>query len=362
MRRKEVGVGEEYRTPPARVALQTVSPARMSPMTKPLAISLGDPAGIGSEVTLRALDDLSRSLPVWLFGHWDYAMNGAGSAAIAFDMPRFGSADDAAAAGAPRAFVEVASGGGVLEIGKVREEYGKVALASITAASDAVVDGHCVALVTAPIHKQAVLAAGSRFSGHTELLADRAGLMRYGRDYAMMFDSPSLRVILATVHMPLREVAGRIDAELISDICRLTRREVGRLLEREPKIAVAGVNPHAGEGGAFGDEEQVISDGIERARSEGCHVTGPFPADTVFWEATRGDHDVVIAMYHDQGLTPVKTLHFDASVNVTLGLPYLRVSVDHGTAFDIAGMGKADWRPMKYAIDWALEHAAEHSR
>jgi 4-hydroxythreonine-4-phosphate dehydrogenase len=324
---------------------------------KPLAISLGDPAGIGAEATIRALDNLSRSLPVWLFGHWDYALNGAGSGAIGFDMPRYASFDDAAAAGVSRAFIEVASGGGALEIGKVREEYGRVALLSIEAAADAVVAGHCSALVTAPIHKQALLAAGSRFAGHTELLADRAGLARYGRDYAMMFDSPSLRVVLATVHVALKDVADLVNAELVADICRLTRREVSRFIGREPKIAVAGLNPHAGEGGAFGSEESAIARGIELARADGCEVTGPSPADTLFWEAAKGRHDVVVAMYHDQGLTPVKTLHFDSSVNVTLGLPYLRVSVDHGTAFDIAGKGMADWRPMKYAIEWAIRHA-----
>jgi len=326
-------------------------------MKKPIAISLGDPAGIGAEVSLRALDNLPRSLPVWLFGHWEYALNGAGSAAIGFDMPRFGSADEAADAGASRAFVEVDSGGGVLQIGKVRSEYGRIALESIAAASDAVAGGTCTALVTAPIHKQAVLEAGSEFAGHTELLASRAGLTTYGRDYAMMFDSPTLRVVLATVHVPLREVPGRISDELITDLCRLVHREVGLLLGHPPRIAIAGLNPHAGEGGAFGNEEESIAKGIELAVAEGCSVTGPFPADTLFREATQGRHDVIVAMYHDQGLTPVKTLHFDSSVNVTLGLPYLRVSVDHGTAFDIAGKGMANWRPMKYAIEWAVRRA-----
>lgn len=326
-------------------------------MNKPIAISLGDPAGIGAEVTFRALDDLSRSLPVWVFGHWDYAVNGAGSAGINFDMPRFGSAEEAASAGAPRAFVEVATGRGVLEIGKVKAEYGQVALDSIAAAADAVTGGRCAALVTAPVHKQALLAAGSKFAGHTELLADRAGLKEYGREYAMLFDSPSLRVVLATVHIPLREVPGRITADLVANLCRLTRREVRRLIGRDPRIAVAGVNPHAGEGGVFGDEEGAIVKGIESARADGCVVEGPFAADTLFREAAAGRHDVVVAMYHDQGLTPVKTLHFDSSVNVTIGLPYLRVSVDHGTAFDIAGKGLASARPMKYAIEWAIRHA-----
>jgi 4-hydroxythreonine-4-phosphate dehydrogenase len=331
-------------------------------MNKPLAISLGDPAGIGAEVTFRALDDVSRSLPFWLFGHWEYAMNGGGSAALHLaDLRRYPSAADAAEAGATRAFIEVAAGGGGLEIGQVREEYGRIALEGIFAAADAVAAGRCRALVTAPVHKQALLLAGSPFSGHTELLADRAGLRRYGHEFAMMFDSPSLRVVLATVHVPLRDVAARISADLVANLCRLTRREVRRLIDREPKIAVAGLNPHAGEGGAFGNEEASIAAGIELARGEGCVVTGPLPADTLFREAAAGRHDVVVAMYHDQGLIPVKTLHFESSVNVTIGLPYLRVSVDHGTAFDIVGKGLANGAPMKYAIEWAARNARRYA-
>ena len=262
---------------------------------KPLAITLGDPAGIGPEVVRKALDGLD--VPVRLFGKQPSA-----------------------------------------RYGQVSAENGRIALDAIDDALRAIDAGECSALVTAPIHKLAIAAAGSPFPGHTELLASRAGLRRYAHDYAMYFDSPSLRAVLLSVHLPLREWP--------------------RLHNRAPRIGVAGLNPHAGEGGKFGDEEREIARGVALARQGGLDVSGPHPADTIF----RGQYDVVMAMYHDQALIPIKTLAFAQSVNVTLGLPYLRVSVDHGTAFDIAGKGIADAAPMRYAIEWAARHAEDYSR
>jgi 4-hydroxythreonine-4-phosphate dehydrogenase len=161
--------------------------------------------------------------------------------------------------------------------------------------------------------------------------------------------------------VPLREAIALVDASSIAALARLTSRELERLLGKRPRIAVAGVNPHAGEGGRFGDEEATIARGVEEARADGLDVSGPHPPDTIFLAASRGQYDVVMAMYHDQGLIPVKTLAFERSVNVTLGLPYLRVSVDHGTAFDIAGKGIADAAPMHYAIEWAAQHAERYT-
>ena len=283
---------------------------------KPLAITLGDPAGIGPEVVEKALQSLD--VPVRLFGK------------------------------AP----------GPVRYGEISAEYGRIALDAIDQALGAIARGECSALVTAPIHKQAAALAGSPYPGHTELLAARAGLSRYGHDYAMYFDSPRLRTVLLSVHVPLQEAIRSVDAELIAGLARLTSREYARLYGSAPRIAVAGVNPHAGEGGKFGDEETVIARGVATAAAEGLAVSGPHPPDTVFLAAASGKYDVVMAMYHDQGLIPVKTLDFARSVNVTLGLPYLRVSVDHGTAFDIAGQGVADAAPMRYAIEWAARHAA----
>ena len=303
---------------------------------QPLAITLGDPSGIGAEIVFRALQDID--VPARIFG----------SRALANPPDGIDFAD--------------VGGEGPIRYGEIDAGYGRVALDSIDAALHAIEAGHCSALVTAPIHKQSVALAGSPFPGHTELLAHRAGLQRYGHDYAMYFDSPKLKSALLSVHLPLRDAVSAIDADDVAALARLTSREYTRLYGRAPRIAVAGVNPHAGEGGRFGDEERVIGRGVARARDEGLTISGPHPADTIFLAATRGQYDVVLAMYHDQALIPIKTMAFDESVNVTIGLPYLRVSVDHGTAFDIAGREIADAAPMRYAIRWATAHAGSYKR
>jgi 4-hydroxythreonine-4-phosphate dehydrogenase len=302
---------------------------------KPLAITLGDPAGIGAEIVFKALGGVD--VPARIFG----------SRALA--NPPDGID-----------FVDV-GGEGPIRYGTIDAAYGRIALDSIDAALRAIDNGDCSALVTAPIHKQAIALAGSPFPGHTELLADRAGLKRYGHDYAMYFDSPKLKSALLSVHLPLREAVTNIDADDIAALARLTSREYARIHGTTPRIAVAGVNPHAGEGGKFGDEERIIERAVARLQGE-LTITGPHPADTIFLAASRGQYDVVLAMYHDQALIPIKTMAFDESVNVTIGLPYLRVSVDHGTAFDISGRGIADAAPMRYAIRWAAEHAEKFSR
>jgi 4-hydroxythreonine-4-phosphate dehydrogenase len=324
---------------------------------KPLALSLGDPAGIGSEVVFKALRDLGPEPPVWLFGDKGYAAKGAEIAYVPFDLPVFPSAAAAAKAKANRAMIAPTVDATPLEMGVVRADYGRVALASIDAAVAAVVDGHCSALVTAPIHKRAVKLAGSEHTGHTELLASKAGLTHYGRDFAMMFDSPSLCVVLLSVHLSLVNAIRTITAEGIADVAELAARYYERLQGSAPRVSIAGVNPHAGEERAFGDDEIEIERGVKLARERGVQAIGPLAPDTVFVSASRGRYDLVVAMYHDQGLIPVKSLHFESSVNVTIGLPYLRCSVDHGTAFDIAGHGVADSRPMRYAIEWAAKHA-----
>ncbi|MEO8034710.1 MAG: 4-hydroxythreonine-4-phosphate dehydrogenase PdxA [Acidobacteriota bacterium] len=302
---------------------------------KPIAITLGDPAGIGTEVVLKALQSIA--VPVRLFG--SRAFSG-----YAGQLP-----------------FEDVGGEGSLQHGVIRAEYGRIALASIEAALLAIDRGECSALVTAPIQKQSIAAAGSPFPGHTELLAAHAGLTRYAHDYAMYFDSPSIRTVLLSVHVPLREAIDSIDADDIAALALLTSNEYGRLHGVRPHIGVAGVNPHAGEGGKFGSEETIIARGVAMARDAGLLVDGPFSADTLFLAARQGRFDVVMAMYHDQGLIPIKTLEFQRSVNVTIGLPYLRCSVDHGTAFDIAGRGIADAGPMQYAIEWAASHADRYA-
>ncbi|HEV7919464.1 MAG TPA: 4-hydroxythreonine-4-phosphate dehydrogenase PdxA [Thermoanaerobaculia bacterium] len=323
---------------------------------KPLAITLGDPAGIGAEVVFAALREIE--VPARVFGSRAFAIGDQRSAIGDQGIRATGDGWSLIADRPSLTFHDV-GGEGAVHYGEIRAEYGRIALASIDAALEAIDRGECSALVTAPIHKQAIAAAGATFAGHTELLAERAGLERYGYDYAMYFDSPSIRTVLLTVHVPLREALDAIDADTIAALAGLTARDYAKLHGKRPRIGVAAVNPHGGEGGRFGREEEEIAKGVAKA---GDGVTGPHPADTLFLGAREGKYDVVMAMYHDQGLIPVKTLEFDRSVNITLGLPYLRVSVDHGTAFDIAGRGLADPGPMRYAIEFAAKHAAGWTR
>ncbi|HUO83780.1 MAG TPA: 4-hydroxythreonine-4-phosphate dehydrogenase PdxA [Thermoanaerobaculia bacterium] len=324
---------------------------------KPVIITLGDPSGIGPEVVLRSLELIDPRLPVWLVGDWNLAQQTLQTLGMATFLRRIREEETDAASGTHLLIdVAVTAEEHRLEFGVMREIYGRVALESIETGLRLMERGLGSALVTAPIHKQALSEAGCPFPGHTELLAHRAGLTAYGRDYAMYFDSPTLKVVLLSVHVPLSEAILRLSAEQIAALAGLTHQEYGNFYEKKPRIGVAGLNPHAGEGGMFGEEEMEIARGVDRAASQGMSITGPHPADTIFRSAREGEFDVVMAMYHDQGLIPVKTLHFEESVNVTLGLPYLRCSVDHGTAFDIAGKGVANARPMAYAIEWAAKH------
>jgi 4-hydroxythreonine-4-phosphate dehydrogenase len=219
--------------------------------------------------------------------------------------------------------------------------------------------GSVAAVATAPINKEALRLAGLPWSGHTDLLAHLTNAPRV----AMMFHSEPLRVVLATVHVPLVEVPALLTRELMEETIALTARELPRFGRPSPRIAVAGLNPHAGEHGLFGREEQTaIAPAIEAARARGIDVAGPFPADTLFVRAVRGEFDVVVACYHDQGLIPVKLAAFGRAVNVTLGLPIVRTSVDHGTAFDIAGKGVADAGSMIEAVKLAAWLASSERR
>jgi 4-hydroxythreonine-4-phosphate dehydrogenase len=325
----------------------------MSPV-RPIAITLGDPSGIGPEVVFRAIEEIDENVPLRLFGDWGLTGRSLSRFGPLPSIPvlPFASAPDASG----RVFIDTGQGepNDDFEIGRANRSGGRAALSSIEAAVRAIGSGQCQSLVTAPLHKNALRMAGADVPGHTELLARLAGLERYGRDFAMFFDSPSLRVALLTVHIPLREVAGRIDEDDIVDLARLVSRELTRLDGAPPRLAVCGLNPHAGDSGLFGAEESVIGSAVERAVAEGIDIQGPLPPDTVFHFARSGRWSAVLALYHDQGLIPVKTLHFSEAVNVTLGLPYLRASVDHGTAFDIAGRGIADSSSMRHAIEWAI--------
>jgi 4-hydroxythreonine-4-phosphate dehydrogenase len=235
--------------------------------------------------------------------------------------------------------------------GKPTEQTGRAMTHYILKAIDLAMEGQLAAVVTCPINKLAMNMAGYHYNGHTELFAERTQT----RDYAMMLAGERLRVVLVTIHMPFVQVAKSITVEKIVDLILLTERSLkSRFGIDRPRIAVAGLNPHAGEEGMFGTEEkETIAPAIDRVRSMGIDVKGPFPPDTIYYHAVKGAFDVVVSMYHDQGLIPFKLIHFENGVNTTLGLPIIRTSVDHGTAYDIAGTGKANPESLISAMKMA---------
>jgi 4-hydroxythreonine-4-phosphate dehydrogenase len=280
-------------------------------MAKPrIAITEGDPAGIGPEIARKAASDarvLTMCEPV---------------------LYRAGP-------------------GARFDVGVLSAAAGQAAYEAIVAATTDAQEGRVDGLATAPINKEALRLAGYPWNGHTDLLAHLTG----AKHVAMMFYSDELRVVLATVHVPLADVPKLLTQAVMERTIALAWRELPLFDKVPPRLAVAGLNPHAGEHGLFGREEQaVIEPAIASCRAKGIDVSGPFPGDTVFLRARKGEFDAVIACYHDQGLIPVKLLAFGRAVNVTLGLPIVRTSVDHGTAFDIAGKGIADAESMVGAV------------
>jgi len=308
-----------------------------------LALTLGDPAGIGPEVVLRALADAERpDAFVVLYGPLSSLQDRA---------RRFGLKPPEKL-GAE--VVDVALGGPVA-LGRTSPAAGRAAALAVLRAADDAKAGRVDAIVTAPLNKESLHAAGYAWPGHTEMLAEAAGT----RDVAMMFVGGKLRVALLTIHRALRSVPDAVTGAEVRRVVRLVRRELPRFGAPGGRIAVCGVNPHAGEGGLFGTEERdVIGPAVESLRAEGIDVSGPFPADTLFVRASRGEFDAVVAAYHDQGLIPVKLLAFGHAVNVTIGLPFVRTSVDHGTGFDIVEKGTADGKSLVEAMKLAVTLAA----
>ena len=235
--------------------------------------------------------------------------------------------------------------------GQLSAQAGRGAYDYVCAAIDDAQAGAIRAIVTAPLNKHSMHLAGIDYPGHTEILAERSGTT----DFAMMLANDELRVLLVTIHVALADVIARITPQAELSALRLADRACRQMGIARPRVAVAGLNPHAGEGGKFGREEiEVIEPAIAQARAEGINASGPWPGDTIFMRARRGEFDIVVAQYHDQGLIPVKYLGLDHGVNVTVGLPFVRTSVDHGTAFDIAGKGVADHASLVAAFDLAL--------
>lgn len=321
-----------------------------------IAITMGDPVGIGPEIISMALLESSvyeacRPLVLGDVGVITAASEGLGTGFL------IRSVDSPEAAVYQRGSIDVIGLSdldcGQLQHGHPTRETGRAMVAYINQAIDLAMQGRVHGLTTCPINKVALRMAGVDFNGHTELLAERTNTS----DYIMMLAGSRLRVALVTIHLPLAEVSGKLTTKAVFKTIRITddalRRSFGI---PKPRLAVAALNPHAGENGLFGDEEiRIISPAVSEALEAGIDVSGPHPPDTVFYRALKGEWDVVVCMYHDEGLIPFKMVHFSDGVNVTLGLPIVRTSVDHGTAYDIAGTGKADPGSLVAAVRMAAE-------
>jgi 4-phospho-D-threonate 3-dehydrogenase / 4-phospho-D-erythronate 3-dehydrogenase len=325
--------------------------------TRPiLAITIGDPAGIGPEITLGALSEpalFERCRPLVI---GDCRILSRATGWLGLPEPRFETIDDPATGKYESGTVPVLD----LENaspkdcppGEVTAVAGDAAVQYVFRACDLAMDGAVDGIVTGPINKASINAAGHHYAGHTELLAERTSADRV----SMLLTSDKLKVVHVSTHVAIEEAIRRVTTKRVFEVIGLANESCRALGIERPRIAVAGLNPHASEGGLFGNqEEQEIQPAIERARSDGMEVSDPQPPDTVFLRAVQGHYDIVVAMYHDQGHIPMKLLAFDSGVNVSIGLPIIRTSVDHGTAFDIAGTGKASSESMTAAIDVAIQ-------
>jgi len=322
-----------------------------------LGVTMGDPSGSGPEILVKALAEpevraLCRPIVVG-----DGATMRQAARIVGKDVP-VRSIERLSEATYDDQIIEVLDLHNVdltrLEFGKVQAMSGEAAFQSIVKAVELALSGETAAVVTSGIHKESMNLAGHHYAGHTEILADLCGV----KSVCMLLVAGDFRVTHVSTHCSLREAIERAKKPRILEVIRLTDEAVRRLGIAQPRIAVAGLNPHSGEGGLFGDEEiREITPAIEAARAEGYNVAGPVPPDTVFFRMTEGQYDAVVAMYHDQGHIPTKVLSFDEGVNVTLGLPIIRTSVDHGTVFGKAGKGTARPASMIAALKLAARMA-----
>jgi 4-hydroxythreonine-4-phosphate dehydrogenase len=329
-------------------------------MAKPLALTLGEPAGIGPDITIRAWQRRKETQlpPFYLIGDSEFV--GRRARALGIDLPLADvHPEDAATAFAE--YLPVVATGDVVTAkpGHPDDSSANAALASIRRAVADVATGHASAVVTNPIAKSVLYRAGFRHPGHTEFLAELGAIGGAVPQPVMMLWSPALAVVPVTIHVSLRDAIAQLSTDLIVTTVRIVvdglrhRFGIGR-----PRLAISGLNPHAGEDGTLGaEEETIIAPAIDLLRKSDIEVKGPLPADTLFYEAARKTYDCAICMYHDQALIPIKTLAFDEAVNVTLGLPFVRTSPDHGTAFDIAGTGRANPASLIAALRLAAQMA-----
>lgn len=333
-----------------------------------IAITMGDPAGIGPEVCLKYLNEVaggsrnavareSSCIPIVL-GDARVLERVADVLGLEFRFPLVKASEPTghlALIDQPTVVDFETPGVATIEPGKVQPDGGAASFRYIEYAIQAAMAGDVEAVTTGPINKEALDAAGIHYPGHTEILAEKTGTDRW----CMMLTSEQLTCSFVTTHVGYRDVPGLLSADRIFDVIQLSAEALERIRGRRPRLMVCGLNPHGGENGLFGnrEEERIIQPAVDRARQIGIDVQGPFPPDTVFLPARRKQMDCFVCMYHDQGHIPLKALAFDIAVNTTLGLPIIRTSVDHGTAFDIAWQGKAEVTSLVQAVDLAVRQS-----
>jgi 4-hydroxythreonine-4-phosphate dehydrogenase len=314
---------------------------------KTVAVTMGEPGGIGPEVAIKGAVATQDSCVPVLVGDLEVFKTTIKSLGISLSLKSVAVPVEHE----PGTIQVIDTGRAEYKAGEPTAGGGKASVEAVKKAVSLAQEGKVQAVVTAPISKEALRMAGYSWPGHTEMLAELTGT----KDFTMMLVGGSLRVILVTIHVAIEDVPGLITRDAVLHALRLAGRAAHMLDMDAPKIAVAGLNPHAGEEGMFGKEEKdVITPAIEDAKSEGIPASGPYPPDTVYFRAARGEFDMVVSMYHDQGLIPLKLLAFEEGVNVTVGISIIRTSPDHGTAYELAGKGKANPSSMIEAIKLAL--------
>ncbi|MBV6632229.1 MAG: 4-hydroxythreonine-4-phosphate dehydrogenase PdxA [Alphaproteobacteria bacterium] len=337
-------------------------------MTKPILVTMGDPAGIGGEILLQAV--LSGNLdlaghPLVVVDDPDRLQRVTDALSLQINIEAIKSLGELpAASDASTIHVWPLPMKVPAELGKPSIAHADAIIESINIATAAVIEGHAAALVTNPIAKDVLLQSGFRYPGHTEYLGHLAQVAGFETERAvMMLAGPSLKTVPITVHIPLANVPLILRSGLIETTARIVHNDLRDMFGiQSPRLAISGLNPHAGENGLMGqEEEREIEPAIEALKKDGVNVTGPHPADTLFEASKRESYDVALCMYHDQALIPVKTLDMDNTVNVTLGLPFIRTSPDHGTAFDIAGKGIARPQSLIAAINMAADIAVKRT-
>ena len=316
----------------------------------PIAITMGDACGIGPEIIAKLFADPAPIPPTFVIGDEGILRRAIRLLSLPVSAKVIHAPEDFQSTPNTIHVISCSRLPVDLPFGQLDVRTGKAAYDYIRAGIDLALQKRIRALVTAPINKEALRLAGFEYPGHTEILADFSGT----KNFAMMLMNDDLRVILVTIHVSLREAIEQLTIERELRTIRLAHLAMTQLGITRPRIAVAGLNPHAGEHGLFGSEdEEIVRPAIQQAQAGDIDASGPWPGDTVFMNARRGQFDIVVAQYHDQGLIPVKYLGVDEGVNITVGLPFVRTSVDHGTAFDIAGTGKASHASLRVAVEQA---------